>query len=79
MCALRTHFVSAPDGDVHVPVVQVEWNISHRVCKIPSDAASGRVRSARYVLDVEKLPSVVLQSFTFNVLLVVSTCRVDVR
>lgn len=52
----------APDGEVDVPVVEVQWDISGGVGEIPADEQAERVCVGSDGADVEELPGVVLDA-----------------
>ena len=54
--------VAAPDREVAAGVVQREWQVAGRVCKVESDPAALRVRGARDRGEVEGLAAEVLHA-----------------
>jgi len=59
----RVHiFVSAPGGEVNIPVVELKKYIPSRMCKIPSNKNTLRLSISSDSLDVEKLSSVILDT-----------------
>ena len=54
--------VRAPDGEVHVPVVEAQDEVARRVRQVPADDATLRLREPRDRLDLERLARVVLDS-----------------
>jgi hypothetical protein len=54
--------VVAPCGEVDVPVVQLQWHITHCVRQIPADRDAVGMTVASYELNIEKLSRVELDS-----------------